>query len=66
MSAEFDDFMREREAAYNAYIRGDAAALAAMLTPTGPGDVHADQRCRGRGRRRSDAGLGGYRGRLRC
>jgi ketosteroid isomerase-like protein len=36
MSAEFDEFMREREAASNAYIRGDAAALAAMLTHQDP------------------------------
>ena len=36
MSAQFDEFMREREAASNAYIRGDAAALATMLTHHDP------------------------------
>jgi ketosteroid isomerase-like protein len=36
MSAEFDEFMREREEASNAYIRGDAAALATMLTHHDP------------------------------
>jgi ketosteroid isomerase-like protein len=36
MSAQFDEFMRQREAASTAYIRGDTAALEAMLTHQDP------------------------------
>ena len=52
MTERFEDFLRRREQASNDYIRGDAAALAAMLTehdpatfmpPTGAVFEHADQ-----------------------
>jgi ketosteroid isomerase-like protein len=52
MTESFEDFLRRREQASNDYIRGDAAALAAMLTehdpatfmpPTGAVFEHADQ-----------------------
>jgi ketosteroid isomerase-like protein len=36
MSESFDDFLRRREEASNDYIRGDADALAAMLTTQDP------------------------------
>jgi ketosteroid isomerase-like protein len=36
MSAQFDEFMHERETASNAYIRGEAAPLATMLTHHDP------------------------------
>jgi hypothetical protein len=52
MTERFEDFLRRREQASNDYIRGDAAALAGMLTqydpatfmpPTGAMFEHADQ-----------------------
>jgi ketosteroid isomerase-like protein len=36
MTESFADFLRRREEASNAYIAGDATALAAMLTTTDP------------------------------
>jgi ketosteroid isomerase-like protein len=36
VAGEFEEFMRQREAASNDYIRGDAAAVAAMLTDQDP------------------------------
>jgi len=36
MSADFDEFMSQREAASIAYIRGDTAGLAAILTHQDP------------------------------
>jgi ketosteroid isomerase-like protein len=51
MAESFDDFLRRREKASNDYIRGDAKALAGMLTtqnpstfmpPTGAVVQHAD------------------------
>jgi hypothetical protein len=36
VAGQFQEFMRQREAASNDYIRGDAAAVAAMLTHQDP------------------------------